>query len=265
MNCEQARPLIQPYADGELDAARIPELEQHLRDCPACAPALRNIQNLKKAVRNEALFFAAPVELERRLRAELNSQIKISAARKFGRWNWLTVATGSVAVICLAMLLALTLNRPSAQDQLAREIVSSHIRSLMASHALDVASTDQHTVKPWFDGKVDFAPPVRDLAAQGFPLIGGRLDYVGGRTVAALVFQRHKHLINLFIWPANEIHSGPMIRPPLQGYNLVHWSGEGMTFWAVSDVNAAELLEFCKTWAAPSLPPARAQGITNFQ
>ena len=246
MNCEQAKPLIEPYADGELDAARILELEQHIHDCPACARAWRNLQGLKQTVKQDALFFTAPAELRRRVKAEWHSQTETQPPPKFWNWNWLTAATTGAAAVCLALLLTVALTRPSTQQRLTRELVSSHVRSLMASHALDVASSDQHTVKPWFDGKLDFSPPVKDLAAQEFPLLGGRLDYLGGRAVAALVFQRHKHVINLFIWPAHETDSKPAASAPIQGYNLVHWSQTGMVFWAVSDLNEKELADFAK-------------------
>ena len=209
MNCQQAKPLIDFYADGELDAAGILELEKHIHDCPACALAWRNAQTLKKALKQDALFFTAPPELRRRIKAELRSQVETKSRRSFWNWNWLTTATTSVATACLALLLTLSLTRPSAEQRLTQEIVSSNIRSLMADHMLDVVSTDQHTVKPWFNGKLDFSPPVKDLAAQEFPLIGGRLDYIGGRSVAALVFHRNKHVINLFTWPENEKDSKP--------------------------------------------------------
>jgi anti-sigma factor RsiW len=142
-----------------------------------------------------------------------------------------------------------TQTRLSAEKQLAQEIVSGHVRSLMGSHLMDVASTDQHTVKPWFNGRLDFSPPVKDLAAEGYPLTGGRLDYVGRRSVAALVFQRHKHVINLFVWPATEADSKPAAIKPTQGYNLIHWSKGGMAFWAVSDLNPKELMEFTQDFA----------------
>jgi anti-sigma factor RsiW len=250
MNCQQARPLIDPYADGELDAAAILELEKHIHDCPACALAWRNAQGLKKALKQDTLFFTAPAALRRTIKAELYSQLEIKSRWDFRNWNWLTATTTSVATACLALLLTMTLTRPSAQQQLTQEIVSSHIRSLMANHVLDVVSTDQHTVKPWFNGKLDFSPPVKDLAAQEFPLIGGRLDYLGGRNVAALVFQRHKHLINLFIWPAKQKDSNPASFTPIQGYNLIHWSQADMTFWAVSDLNEKELTEFVQDFAS---------------
>jgi len=250
MNCQQTRPLIDPYADGEMDAAGILELEKHFHDCPACALAWHNAQNLKKALKQDALFFTAPAELRRTIKAELHSQLKTESRWNVWNWNWLSAATTSVATACLALLLTVTLTRPSAEQRLTQEIVSSNIRSLMANHMLDVVSTDQHTVKPWFNGKLDFSPPVKDLAAQEFPLIGGRLDYIGGHSVAALVFQHRKHVINLFIWPVNGKDSKPASLTPIQGYNVIHWSEADMTFWAVSDLNGKELMDFVQDFAA---------------
>ncbi len=252
MNCQQARPLIDFYADGELDAAGILELEKHIHDCPACALAWRNAQTLKKALKQDALFFTAPPELSRRIKAELRSQVETKSRRSFWNWNWLTTATTSVATACLALLLTLSLTRPSAEQRLTQEIVSSNIRSLMADHMLDVVSTDQHTVKPWFNGKLDFSPPVKDLTTQEFPLIGGRLDYIGGRSVAALVFHHNKHVINLFTWPENEKDSKPAASASLQGYNIIHWTNACMAFWAVSDLNKKELMEFVQDYDTAS-------------
>ncbi len=159
-------------------------------------------------------------------------------------WQWLKWGIPVAGTALIAFLLATALTRPSTDERLAQEVTASHVRSLMAAHLTDVASSDQHTVKPWFDGKIDFAPPVKDLAAQGFPLVGGRLDYLQNRQVAALIYQRHKHFVNLFIWPAprsSNTTEKPAVR---QGYNLIHWNQSGMTFWAVSDLNPAELREF---------------------
>jgi anti-sigma factor RsiW len=250
VNCAEAKVLIDAYADGELDPVRAQELEAHVRECPDCAAALLKIQALKKAARQDAFFFRAPAEFRRELKKELRAQAGPEVKPAFWSGNWLALFSTGVAVVCLTLLLTVNVARPPAQASLDGEIVSSHIRSLMANHALDVVSTDQHTVKPWFDGKLDFAPPVKDLAAQGFPLIGGRLDYLNGRAVAALVFQRKKHVLNLFIWPANDAETTPAAAPPRQGYNLVHWSQGGMTFWAVSDLNEGELLEFSRDFGS---------------
>jgi anti-sigma factor RsiW len=257
MNCPEARLLMDTYADGELEATGILELEGHLHDCSACALAFRNVQNLKKSLKQDALFFRAPAGLRSALESQWRSRteaspmphekLKFKTERATPRrdfFNFAFLIFNSAAAVCLLLLFSITFIRPSARQQLAQEIVSSHIRSLMANHEMDVASSDQHTVKPWFDGKLDFSPPVKDLGAQGFPLIGGRLDYLNNRAIAALVFHRAKHVINLFIWPTNEGTSEPAVRTPINGYNLVHWSRGGMTFWAVSDLNEKELMEF---------------------
>ncbi len=250
MNCQHAKPLINPYADGELEAAAILELEQHLQSCSACAPAWRNLQSLQKTLKSDALYFPAPAGLLQRIKAELPSPVKTVRQNPAWNWNWLTTAMSGAFAVCLALLLMVTQSRPSSEQQLAQEIVSSHVRSLMADHVMDVVSTDQHTVKPWFNGKLDFSPPVKDLAAQEFPLVGGRLDYLGGRSVAALVFKRKKHIINLFVWPAKDEDSKVTSVKPSQGYNLIHWSDAGMVFWAVSDLNDKELMEFVQDFAA---------------
>jgi anti-sigma factor RsiW len=245
MNCEQARPLVDPYVDDELDAAEKQALEEHLRDCNDCSQAWQNLQSLKKAVRQESMQFPATSELRRRLQVQLRIQSSLQT-RSFWEWNWLTTVATGFAAVCLILWLNFVLTHPSDQELLAREVVSSHIRSLMADHRLDVASTDQHTVNPWFAGKLNFAPPVKDFATQDFPLIGGRLDYLDNRTVAALVFQRHKHIINLFIWPAGGGDSKLSPVTPIQGYNMVHWTQARMTFWAISDLNEKELEDFAE-------------------
>lgn len=258
MNCQDAKPLIGPYADGELEAAAILELEQHLESCPACGLQWRHLRGLQKAIKQDALFFTAPEELRRRIKAALPSSARVGPPRRVWSWNWLNVAACGAAAACLALLVAVTSTRPSAQQQLVEDLVSSHVRSLMAGHTLDVASTDQHTVKPWFNGKLDFSPPVKDLARREFPMIGGRLDYLAGRTVAALVFQRHQHIINLFVWPARARDAYPVLRSSGRGYHVVHWSESGMTCWAVSDLNEKELMEFAQDFRAEGRPTGDA-------
>lgn len=248
MNCQEARPLIDFYADGELDAARILELEKHFAACPKCQTEWRNVQMLKKALQQDALYFSAPNDLRRAIKAELRKEPE--AKPRFGFWRWWTAVGAGFAMACLVLLAATSYTRTSADQRLAQDIVSGHVRSLMADHTLDVVSTDQHTVKPWFNGRLDFSPPVKDLAAQQFPLVGGRLDYIDGHSAAALVFHRNKHVINLFVWPAKGSDSNPTELSPIQGHHLVRWSKAGLTFWAVSDLNDKELLEFAQAFNA---------------
>src|SRR5438034_85016 len=159
-------------------------------------------------------------------------------------WNWLALAA---AIMSGALITAVFLPRmrpPNADQFLATQLIASHVRSLMANHLMDVPSSDQHTVKPWLDAKLDFAAPVADLSSQGFPLIGGRLDYLNNHSVAALVYQKRKHFINLFIWPTTPEDSTAQTMVEREGYHLVHWSDGDFTYWAVSDVNPSDLQNF---------------------
>jgi anti-sigma factor RsiW len=241
MNCQQAKLLIEPYADGELDAAAILELEEHIHDCSACALEWRNAQALKKALKQDALYFTAPKELRRKVKAELSSQFATKSRWNFWNWNWLTATTTSVATACLALLLIVTLTRPSAQQQLTQEIVSAHFRSLLAEHLTDVLSSDKHTVKPWFAGKLDFSPAVTDFKDQGFALFGGRLDYLNGRTVAALVYKHKLHIINVFIWPV--VNAGASQQESYHGYNILSFAAGGFQYYLVSDMDEPGLTQ----------------------
>jgi anti-sigma factor RsiW len=247
MNCQQLTELLHGYLDRELDPVRSLEAERHLKECPACSHRLQEQQALRKAIASQSLYFEAPGGLERRMRNALR-EVGYSEAQPQPRswrqgWSWLGWLAPAAAV-ALALLLALPgLVGPSAEDRMAREILSAHLSSLMANHLTDVASTDQHTVKPWFNGKLTFSPPVVDLADQGFPLIGGRVDVLDERPVAAVVYQRRKHFINLCICPSSQATSTTERIISRRGYNLVHWTKGGMDYWAVSDVNANDLRE----------------------
>jgi anti-sigma factor RsiW len=245
VNCNDAQMLIPGYLDGELDLVSSLKIEEHLRTCTTCMRLYANQQVLRAALRTDKLYFQAPAGLQRRIQVSLRQASKTNAAPWRLPWRWFGVAAALACAVLLVWGLARGWSTPTAEDRLAQEVLSSHVRSLMGDHLADVASTDQHTVKPWFDGKLDFSPPVEDLASQGFPLIGGRLDYLDNRPVAALVYQRQKHFINLFVWPTPQAARAPAIET-LQGYNLVHWAQSGMTYWAVSDLNDSELQEFVR-------------------
>jgi anti-sigma factor RsiW len=244
MICKDAQNLINGYVDGELDLIRNLEIERHIQDCALCTQDHKSHQVLSNAIKTGSLYFKAPADLRRRIQLSLRKAAKAEAGRRMLPKWWFNIAAPMAAAAVILLALVPFLRGPSADDLLAGEVISSHVRSLMASHLADVSSSDQHTVKPWFAGKLNFSPPVEDLAKQGFPLIGGRLDYLEDRPVAALIYQRQKHFINLFIWPLgsdSDVETKTVLR---QGYNLFHWTRSGMTFWAVSDLNNAELQKF---------------------
>jgi len=247
MNCSQIQKLLQPHQDGELDAAHEMQVEEHLADCPQCFGIARKLSTLRGALQNDSLRFAAPDALCQSIRAAIagaaEAERDTSVARPWPRpWAW-----AAAAVLLTVAAFSFQFRTSRSDDRLLSELTASHVRSLMVTHLTDVASTDQHTVKPWFDGKLDFAPPVKDLRDSGFPLVGGRLDYVAGRPVAALVYARQKHFINLFVWPMNQPGRDTTPRVAGQnGYHLIQWSHEGMTFWTISDLNEKELMDFAR-------------------
>jgi anti-sigma factor RsiW len=271
VSCQLTQRFVPGYLDGELDLSRTIEMETHLQTCGECARELERQQALRAALQRGSLAYAAPAALREKIQSSLRSATPPIETRETSN-AWQPFAglrpllllrwAGAFAVLALCAVVAWQLmpgrrgtapywqNGRQDDQQLAAEVFASHVRSLEAGHLLDVASTDQHTVKPWFDGKLDFSPPVEDLASDDFPLVGGRLDYVEGREVAALVYQRRKHFINVFVWPAaatNSAEAAPVQAiAPKQGYNLMRWSRGGFQFWAISDVSAADLTEFVR-------------------
>jgi anti-sigma factor RsiW len=247
MNCTEANNLKDAYLDGELDAMHSGDMEAHLKSCPNCSAARSNLENLRAAMRSDEMYFRAPTRLQRQIRSAL--RFDEEPATPVASWLqqfWFKFAAVSLVTALLAWLVALQLNVRSSTDRLAEEITSGHVRSLMAGHLTDVASSDGHTVKPWFIGRLDYGVTVVDTTEHGFPLIGGRLDYIRGRQVAALVYQRKKHVINLFTWPDALETAESERASSYHGYNLVHWCASGMEFWAVSDLNRGELGDFAQ-------------------
>ena len=244
MICQEAHRLIHPYLDGELDLVRSLEIEAHLNDCQTCAQAYNELRSLHSAVSDTALRFEPPAALRNRVRSAVRDESEVTNRSSRLSWRWMIPAVSFAVLVIVALSLLALLRRPSTSDLVAQEVVSSHVRSLMEKHLTDVPSSDQHTVKPWFDGRLDFSPPVKDLALAGFSLVGGRLDYIGNRAVAALVYQHRQHYINVFVWPstgASDASERALVR---QGYNLINWTNAGMNHWAISDLNLAELQQF---------------------
>ena len=243
MSCQQTHELIHGYLDGELDLVKSLEIEKHLSDCHACMQSYEALRSLQSKLSDNSLRFEPSASLEKRLRSSLRREEKPQPPFLF-RWSWVVAAASALAAVVIIWTIVAISSRQSPDDVLAQEVVASHVRSLMANHLTDVPSSDRHTVKPWFDGKLDFSPTVKDLSQQGFSLYGGRLDYIGNRPVAALVYQRRQHSINLFVWPATQAPAANGKASEQQGYNVIRWSNAGMTYWAVSDLNLAELQQF---------------------
>lgn len=263
MNCAECEILIHALIDGELDAGHAREVEAHVAGCPACAEKLRAFGALRDAMTAARLKEAAPASLRRRIGAALplppgrvtapDGLFRPSRRSFFGGF-----AVGAALSAAVAAGLVLTVFRSNPEQMIAEEVVSAHIRSLQPGHLMDVETSDQHTVKPWFDGKVDVAPPVIDLTAEGFTLLGGRLDYIDGEPVAAVVYRRRKHIINLFVAQRLGSTHASVAARTVQGYNVRHWSDQGLDFWAVSDLDPEELGEFVQKISAALQPSGRS-------
>ena len=243
--------LLHGFIDGELDAANAARFEAHLATCPECARAMESAMMVKRLSAREGVKWQAPEAVHTRVQAALSLEqamtkrattAAVQTESPWHRvWRWVREWSFVPSLAVLAASLMLVLNVPQQSQTIEDQLLASHVRSMLADHLTDVLTSDQHTVKPWFNGKIDFSPPVVDLAAQGFPLVGGRADYLDSRVVAALIYRRHGHVINLFIWPGA---AGAQINAEKDGYNFVEWHADGLVFWAVSDVAAPDLSAF---------------------
>lgn len=236
-------PLINALIDNELDTASVISIEQHLNTCPDCMQVFDQLKQVREIVGAREVKYLAPEPFRRRLRIALNQDAAARRPRRVAvRSPWLTWAP-SGALASLGLVACLFAALQVAQAPLNDELVSDHVRSLLANHLMDVPTSDRHVVKPWFDGKVPFAPTVIDFKTDGFPLVGGRLDLLHGQRVAALVYRRRLHVINVFVWPASALDRLTPDRTE-SGYNLVHWTHGGLNYWAVSDLDPTELRQF---------------------
>jgi anti-sigma factor RsiW len=236
--CASMHLLIQADHDGELDAAEAARVAAHLQTCPACTAQAAALRRLSAQLRGEL----RPAVLPLRLQA---TAARLAAPPRVAPWRTMRRQSPGFAVgLALAACLALVV-LPRQRADLAEEAVTAHIRALQPGHLIDVISTDKHTVKPWFNGRLDYSPPVQDFAGVGFPLKGGRLDYFAGRPVAVLIYGRAKHVIDVTVWPGA---AAPARDGTTNGYNYLSWSRDGMVFWAVSDLNKTELREFAALW-----------------
>ncbi len=246
MECREVRELLSAFADDELDPVRSREVERHLDACTRCTGELANQRRLSAALQGGLEYHRAPDVLRARLLRDVRASVRIAGSPRPARAWWRSVPAAAALVVLLGGAWAVATLAPaaSARDALVRDAVDGHVRSLMASHLTDVTSTDQHTVKPWFAGRIDFSPPVTDFAAREFPLVGGRLDMLGGRPVAALVYRHRQHVINAFVWP-DPGEEATRTRT-LRGYHVVTVRHGGMSWCLVSDLNPAELGRFAR-------------------
>jgi anti-sigma factor RsiW len=248
MTCQESARLLAGYFDSELDLVHTLEVEDHLRTCAACASTLEADRALRATIARSRLRFSASSISKRDIRTAVTIAFPPEiSARKRRTWNWgFALATAALILCAVLTWKLLPSNAPNSSATIADEAIADHIRALMPGHLSDVESTDQHTVKPWFDGKLDFAPPVENFAEQGFPLIGGRLDYLEQHPAAALVYQRRKHFISVFLLPATGEPDRTESQTSERGYNVISFTRNNMNYWLVSDVNPADLEELAK-------------------
>ena len=256
MTCDDARLLVHAYLDDELDAANSAAISHHMRECPACTTRLEAYATLRKALAQPSLYRRAPDELRQRWSVPSAPTAEAAAPRRRRAPLALAMAAGFAGALLLSSPAWLHLLRSNGLgDPVVAQAISAHVRSLQGQHLMDVVSTDQHTVKPWFEGKLDFSPRVKELAGEGFPLIGGRLDAIDGHGVAALVYKRRLHVINLYQWPVDGGASAQAITQE-HGYTVIRWSSDGMRYVAISDVNEGDLKQFVLAFQNEAGAPA---------
>jgi anti-sigma factor RsiW len=248
MRCASSRHLLELHLDGELPASESAEIQEHVENCASCSGLYQRLEQLQSDIRTQVTRHRAPAHLQQSIHDALQKAAANEPRAPRMRWNWMAVAASVLLFASIAWNVAFLRSRDSARDVLGREVLSSHLRSLMGTHLLDVPSSDQHTVKPWFNGKLNFSPDVKDFTSQGFRLVGGRVEYISDRPVAALVYQRRQHFINLFTWPSSSSSPSEYSEMKRSGYNLVSWTEGGMTCWAVSDLQASELEQFAQLY-----------------
>jgi anti-sigma factor RsiW len=250
VDCREARTWLDGYIDGELDLAQTVQVERHIEGCASCSRARDTRRALHDSLRAANLEFRCPDRIRTKIKDTLRRETRRLDSRPNLPRRLLAVAAALLLVTCGVWFALHTTSGQSVNNRIAQDVVASHVRSLLADHLTDVASGDRHTVKPWFAGKLDFAPTVVDLSSEGFPLVGGRLDYLEHRPVAALVYTRRKHAINLFLWPAEHAAGGALQSASNQGYQIAHWIDAGTAYWAISDLNSSELGQFVQLYRA---------------
>jgi anti-sigma factor RsiW len=241
MTCDEVKPLLNARMDNEIDPRQRAALDSHVKTCSSCATDLEELESLRSSIRDEMLYYKAPADLRNQVRLALRGAAYVEGGARRTDWRVWGAVAASVAFCALASAPFLV-NARNQRQLVAEELLSAHERAL-AGRSVDVISTDQHTVKPWFNGKLPFSPPVTDLASEGFPLEGGRVDYAGERPVAALVYDRRLHKIDVFVWPSAG-QKAPPARFERNGYNEISWTKGNFLFTAISDLNVAELAEF---------------------
>ena len=270
MDCDRIRALLDPYLDGELDRGDAQAVDGHLRHCDACRRRLNVGRALAAGLRKHAAYRAAPAALRARIQSPVAEPVAPQKStggwrQLFGRFDarrWLpaggAVAGAVLATAVLTFTVTVEMAGVSQDQRMIDQLVSGHSRAVLTNHQIDVASSDQHTVKPWLSSRLDFSPGVTDLAPAGYPLLGGRLDYINDRSVAVLVYGHRRHVIDLFIWPDNASSAATGMRSfSKRGVNIVQWSESGMAFSAVSDVNTDDLKQFARGYASAEYGTAR--------